>query len=481
MEGCKLKIARDELDLFLSSISQPNIPSPQVLDATPALIGSSTTEAYRCKCSFQIIADDDTDNLICVIRENGTICHLPDGIFPPANLKIREAMKSLINLLNKRSDVVDKDTHKMHTFNRLRENLTSVTFDTSWNEAECLVTLHYGPPGISQSCCKEWKQEAQIVCDECQFVRVTGRSKGIKIFVTGSTYTALIAAADDSMLEEGIIHDTIWLTLQKSPIDDDKRLHRVKSVSLVQSEQSTVALNVQIQYQKPATAFQHPNAGVMITSLHWILNTLSKIAEEHNITTGLSDAESTKLRLLEMYNGAGAHTLPLAKSMLLSEIVAVELDKRLVDACRNNCRLNNCLKGEEESDQDQTLVEVLKGDAAEWAAKTLRCIKKKNRLSEDTTANEISSNRTNDYNEFDILLVDPPRQGLDTTVCEMAIKGTFSDLIYISCGRRALLRDLKLLCTSFDIEDLAVIDLFPGTDAVETLIRLKRKRNNITT
>ena len=466
---CKLKTACDELDLFLlSSLSQSNIPSPEVLHASPSISALDSSEAYRCKCSFQIIADDQ-ENLSCVVRENGSICHLSGGIFPPANLRIRDAMKCLIELLNKRNKVEEEDDIKVtHTFHRLRENLTSVTFDTSWDEADCLVTLHYGPPGLPSSC-KEWKQQAQIVCDECQFVLVTGRSKGIKISVTGSNDTTLVAATDKAIAEEGMIRDTLWLTLEKST-------HRVESVSLVRPKQSSDTLHVQIQYQKPATAFQHPNAGVMLTSLHWILDTISNIAQQQN----------AKLRLLEMYNGCGAHTLPLALSMQLSEIVAVELDERLVNACRNNCRLNNCLKGEKDSDiekdQQRTLVEVFKGDAAEWAAKTLRSIHKKHRASEntntDTPKTPDENGKKNDYNEFDILLVDPPRQGLDATVCEMAIKGTFLHVIYISCGRRALIRDLKILCVEFDIEHLAVIDLFPGTDAVETLIHLKRKKSS---
>ena len=468
---CKIKTTCDEIHHFLASLSQSSIPSPKVLCASPTTVindnqtieSLTTNEAYRCKCSFQIISDINGD-LACVVRDNGSICHLPNGIFEPANFRIREAMKSLINLLNKRSG---------HTFIKLKENLTSVTFDTSWDEKECLLTLHYGPPGISQSCREEWKQEAQIVCDECQFVRVTGRSKGVKLFVPGSNYTNPVEAADDPILEEGIIQDTLWLNLQNSSTDE-KSIERVESVSLVLPKQSSHTRSVQIKYQKPATAFQHPNAGVMLTSLHWILNTLTKVAEQH-MTTTIQNTQNKKLRLLEMYNGAGAHTIPLAKSMLLSEIVAVELDERLVNACKNNCRLNNCLKGEA-SDQDQTLVEVFRGDAAEWATKTLRHIHKKTRSPNDSTRNEVSNNGANDYNEFDILLVDPPRQGLDPTVCEMAIKGTFSQLIYISCGRRALIRDLKLLCTDFDLEDVAVIDLFPGTDAVETLIHLKRKK-----
>ena len=466
---CKLETACNDLDLFLSTLSQQNIPSPEVLQASPisTLVSSNTDEAYRCKCSFQIIAGDN-DNLSCVVRENGLICRLPGGIFLPANHRIRKAMNCLIKLLNKRNEVSEGySIQTKHKFHRLRENLTSVTFGTSWDEAECLVTLHYGPPGLQS--CDEWKQEAQMVCKECQFSLVNGRSKGKKICATH------IAATDDSILEEGIIQDTLWLALEKMPIAV-RNMRRLKNVSLVQPKQSTATLNVRIQYQKPATAFQHPNAGVMLTSLQWILTTLSNVSEKH-ITTRMSDARRMKPRLLEMYCGCGAHTIPLAKSMLISEIVAVELDERLVNACINNCRLNNCFKDhaksddDVEKDQDQTLVNVFRGDAAEWAAKTLRCIHKKNG---DKHAKQISNGK-NSYNEFDILLVDPPRQGLDTTVCEMAMKGTFSHVIYISCGRRSLLRDLKLLCTAFDIEDLAIIDLFPGTDAVETLLHLKRK------
>ena len=169
----------------------------------------------------------------------------------------------------------------------------------------------------------------------------------------------------------------------------------------------------------------------MLTSLHWVLNRLANISPK-----------KTSLTLLEMYNGLGAHTIPLAKCGFLSRIVAVELDERLVRACKHNVELNGC-----------TNVDVYKGDAAEWAKRAMRrgeCC-------------------------FDILLVDPPRDGLTEEVCKMAVEGTFSHMVYISCGRRALLRDLESLCSAFDVADMAVIDLFPGTDAVETLVHLTRR------
>ena len=158
--------------------------------------------------------------------------------------------------------------------------------------------------------------------------------------------------------------------------------------------------------------------------------------------------------------------------------MAVELDERLVNACKNNCRLNDCLKSSDTLTADdnvapptnQTLVKVFKGDAAEWAAKTLR------RHHREQSAS--SQSKVDNYNNFEILLVDPPRGGLDKQVCDMTLQGTFQHVIYVSCGRRALLRDLSVLCGNgggFDVVDLAVIDLFPGTDAVESLVHLKRR------
>ena len=179
----------------------------------------------------------------------------------------------------------------------------------------------------------------------------------------------------------------------------------------------------------------------MLTSLHWILTRLVE----------MSNRSKRKLTLLEMYNGLGAHTIPLAKCGFLSRIVAVELDERLVRACKHNVELNGCAD-----------VEVYKGDAAEWAR---RAMKRDSRRAKSAAAECC----------FDVLLVDPPRDGLTEDVCRMAKEGTFAHVLYVSCGRRALLRDLGSLCSAFDVADLAVIDLFPGTDAVETLVHLTRR------
>ena len=510
----KLQASCNELHQLLDDLSQCintnqhetsasfTIPQIEILHAAlPSQIytqpangdASEQTEynAYRCKCSFQILpisyftspsgnedATTTDDELVYAVRENGKVCQLDNGIFPPANRRIRSAMHSLLKSLNSRKDG-DETSLK---FERLRSNLTSVTFVSSWGDGgtmgggDCLVTLHFGPPGILSSQINSntnsattldeqrrhmqqtWEEEAQQLCDECKLTSITGRSKGVKLNVLSKSARKHNTFDDNAISDEGIIHDDLWLTLIKTDASSNTV---VETVTLVPPP--TIS-SVRCVYNKPATAFQHPNAGVMLTSLHWILRVLSQIAQEQE-----QNATTQKPRLLEMYCGCGAHTIPLAKSALLSEVVAVELDERLVNACRRNCRLNGCLKDSDAFENYSTTVQVFKGDAAEWAKKTL-----KDQSKQRTNTKQPSFNH---YKNFDILLVDPPREGLDKIVCDLAInKGTFQHVVYISCGRVALLRDLDILCKGgFNVVDLAVIDLFPGTDAVESLVHLRRR------
>jgi len=192
--------------------------------------------------------------------------------------------------------------------------------------------------------------------------------------------------------------------------------------------------HISVHYQKPEGAFFHPNARAMSTALSWILNRTTDIAK---LYTG-----GKKPALLELYSGCGAHTIPLAKSGLLSSIIAVELDHRLVSAFRRNCKLN----GLEESAHLRVICE----DAGKWVKDC-----------ED---------------EFDILLVDPPRDGLHEKVREIAIHGNFNHILYISCGKEALIRDLETLNGAFGVVDCFILDLFPGTHAVESLVRMERRK-----
>uniref|UniRef100_A0A7S2EIB2 tRNA(Phe) (4-demethylwyosine(37)-C(7)) aminocarboxypropyltransferase n=1 Tax=Ditylum brightwellii TaxID=49249 RepID=A0A7S2EIB2_9STRA len=215
-----------------------------------------------------------------------------------------------------------------------------------------------------------------------------------------------------------------------------------------------------------------------------------------------------------MYCGCGAHTVPIAKSGFFDKIIAIELDKRLVDSCKLNCSINHCLADDydqkredvDESNAIQndynnvTLVHVFQGDAGEWARKSLHANyrrqqqqqQQEERIKTQNTTTTKSSSSSSWYNQdHDVLLVDPPRSGLDEKVCNMALNGTFTHIIYISCGRHALLKDLQRLCcckeeeedeksSCFEVVDCALLDLFPRTkDSVESLVHLRRRRRPI--
>jgi len=366
------------------------------------------TWAYRCQCTFQILMDDDETNgkSVYAMRTEGKAIPIGRSYFPIATRRIQTAMKNLME------DILDHSSEYPH----IVTGLTSVTFSSSWHDipdADCIVTLMYGQPVLEESM---WKIEAMKVCLHMKLRQLYGRAK-----------KSLFVAISDDERRLSTLRDTLYIHRQ------GESLHWEVNLT---SPEDTAA--IQIHYEKPNTAFFHPNSFAMKDALAWILNRLSYI-------TRRTDRESpVRTSLLEMYCGCGAHTVALGKSGLLEEIVAIELDHRLIEACEYNVRLNGL----------DDLVQVIQGDAGKWAKRSYKWM--------DT--------------KFDILLVDPPRAGLDEDVCKMAKNGTFDHFLYISCGHDALLRDLDRLSDCFDVVHCRQLDLFPRTNSIESLIHLQRRR-----
>jgi 23S rRNA (uracil1939-C5)-methyltransferase len=75
----------------------------------------------------------------------------------------------------------------------------------------------------------------------------------------------------------------------------------------------------------------------------------------------------------------------------------------------------------------------------------------------------------------DLVIVDPPRTGLEnptsTLLCEVAAP----EIVYVSCDPATLARDLRvLLAGGYAIESVTLADLFPQTFHLETVVRLRR-------
>ncbi len=76
--------------------------------------------------------------------------------------------------------------------------------------------------------------------------------------------------------------------------------------------------------------------------------------------------------------------------------------------------------------------------------------------------------------DVDLLIIDPPRSGLKNL--KEFIQLFFpKKIIYVSCQATSLIRDIKELPASFEISNLHLVDLFPGTHHYETVLIINRK------
>ena len=75
----------------------------------------------------------------------------------------------------------------------------------------------------------------------------------------------------------------------------------------------------------------------------------------------------------------------------------------------------------------------------------------------------------------DVVMVDPPRKGLDKTTIQNILNIKPRKLVYISCNPATLVRDLKELEQFYDIKTIKPIDMFPYTSHVEVCALLELK------
>ena len=75
----------------------------------------------------------------------------------------------------------------------------------------------------------------------------------------------------------------------------------------------------------------------------------------------------------------------------------------------------------------------------------------------------------------DLIVADPPRAGLGKAVIGELVRLRASALTIVSCDPATLARDLgPLLAVGYAIERITLVDLFPQTYHMETVVRLRR-------
>jgi 23S rRNA (uracil1939-C5)-methyltransferase len=75
----------------------------------------------------------------------------------------------------------------------------------------------------------------------------------------------------------------------------------------------------------------------------------------------------------------------------------------------------------------------------------------------------------------DVILLDPPRAGLEPDLCDRLGTSGAGALVLVGCDGAAFCRDVKRLADAWPLNQLAVLDLFPLTSLVECVALLTRR------
>ena len=74
-----------------------------------------------------------------------------------------------------------------------------------------------------------------------------------------------------------------------------------------------------------------------------------------------------------------------------------------------------------------------------------------------------------------IIIVDPPRSGLNKETINNILKFDSKEIIYISCDPMTFVRDLNILNKYYDIKEITPFDMFPNTYHIENIAYLVKK------
>ncbi|HXO18381.1 MAG TPA: hypothetical protein VOA87_00500, partial [Thermoanaerobaculia bacterium] len=70
------------------------------------------------------------------------------------------------------------------------------------------------------------------------------------------------------------------------------------------------------------------------------------------------------------------------------------------------------------------------------------------------------------------VVVDPPRAGLSSKVRKTLLERRPRRLTYVSCHPATLARDLRQLAGPYAVESVILLDMFPQTGHMETVVQL---------
>jgi len=75
----------------------------------------------------------------------------------------------------------------------------------------------------------------------------------------------------------------------------------------------------------------------------------------------------------------------------------------------------------------------------------------------------------------DVIIIDPPRSGIDDKTLEVLNRKVVDKIIYVSCNPSTLAKNINVLKRNYKIESMRALDMFPHTSQIESITVLKKK------
>jgi 23S rRNA (uracil1939-C5)-methyltransferase len=75
----------------------------------------------------------------------------------------------------------------------------------------------------------------------------------------------------------------------------------------------------------------------------------------------------------------------------------------------------------------------------------------------------------------DVVILDPPRAGVDAPVIDVILRAAPHTIVYVSCNPATQARDIALMAEQYSIVAVQPVDMFPHTHHVENVVKLVRR------
>ena len=161
--------------------------------------------------------------------------------------------------------------------------------------------------------------------------------------------------------------------------------------------------------------------------------------ELYKITRDLAGLTGTEL-VYDLYTGTGTIAQFIAKQAL--KVIGVESVPDAINAAKENAQLNNINN-----------VEFFVGDMK----------------------NVFNDEFINSHGEPDIIITDPPRDGMHKDVVQQILNIAPKKVVYVSCNSATQARDLALMDAQYKVTKTQAVDMFPQTFHVENVVLLEKR------